>query len=293
MKKNNHTYQERAAYNWSTDSVRLIVTPSTTAKSLYFYIQEAGYFKTSDSYFTERQNLNSFLIVYTISGNGLLKYHGESYELTTGSCFFINCMDYHYYETAAKGSWEFVWVHFNGNNALGYYQEFTKDGFQVIDCQHNEPVQHTLHQIVSINKKRNISTEIISSNLITNLLTELSLQTITPNAETLFIPDYLKNILKEIERDFTSSLTLDSLSKNHGVSKFYLSREFKKYIGTTVNEYIIITRITYAKELLKYSALSVNEIAFSVGINNVSHFINLFKSREGTTPFAYRKEWRL
>lgn len=53
---------ERGIHTWSADSVRLILTPSATAKNLYFYTQETGYFKTSYPYFSERQNLDSFLI---------------------------------------------------------------------------------------------------------------------------------------------------------------------------------------------------------------------------------------
>lgn len=62
-------------------------------------------------------------------------------------------------------------------------------------------------------------------------------------------------------------------------------------MGVTVNEYVVLTRIAHAKELLKYSDLSVNEITFEVGMNNVTHFINLFKAREQMTPLAYRKIW--
>lgn len=63
-------------------------------------------------------------------------------------------------------------------------------------------------------------------------------------------------------------------------------------MGLTVNEYIITARISYAKELLKYSELSVNEITYEIGMNNVTHFINLFKARENLTPLSYRKAWR-
>ena len=63
-------------------------------------------------------------------------------------------------------------------------------------------------------------------------------------------------------------------------------------MGITVNEYLINARISYAKELLKYTDMPVGEIAFESGMNNVTHFINLFKSREEMTPLAYRKAWR-
>ena len=50
--------------------------------------------------------------------------------------------------------------------------------------------------------------------------------------------------------------------------------------------------MTHAKERLKYSDMPVSEVAARVGIDNVSHFINLFKDRAGDTPLAYRKKWQ-
>lgn len=291
--KNDQNYEERASYSWSEDSVRLIITASNVAKSIYFYIQEAGYFKTSDSYFTERKNLNSFLIVYTISGNGHLKYQGCNYSLSAGQCFYINCMEHHYYETARNSDWEFLWVHFNGSSALGYYEEFVKNGFKTVQIQDTFFMESTLRRILALNQKRNASTEVLTSSLITNVLTELLVQTITFDAQTIFMPGYIKNVLKDIDQNFKSPLSLDELAGRHGVSKFHLSKEFKKYTGTTVNEYIIANRLSYAKELLKYSNDSVNEVAYKIGMNHVSHFINLFKNRENTTPLAYRKEWQI
>jgi len=61
----------------------------------------------------------------------------------------------------------------------------------------------------------------------------------------------------------------------------------------TFTEYLITMRLNYAKELLKYTDESINEITFFCGMNNVSHFINLFKEREGMTPLQYRKQWRV
>lgn len=292
MQKNNN-YLEHASYSWSEDSTRLIVTPSNVAKSIFFYIQEAGYFKTQAPYFTERQNLDSFLIVYTISGKGLLRYEGKEYILTSGQCFYVNCMKHHYYETLSNNTWEFLWIHFNGSNALGYYEEFSKQGFKILNIQDKFLIESTLRRIIAINRKKDISTEINTSNLIINILSEILIQTSINEAQTLFIPDSIKATIKYIDQHFHTPITLDTLEKYIGVSKFHLSKEFKKYTGSTIGEYIITNRLSYAKELLKYSDLSINEITFKSGMNNVSHFINLFKNHEGTTPLAYRKEWRI
>ena len=105
-------------------------------------------------------------------------------------------------------------------------------------------------------------------------------------------PDYIRDIVREIERNYREELTLEYFEKHYHRSKYHILREFKKHIGVTLNEYIILTRISHAKELLKYSDMPVSEITFEIGMKNVTHFINLFKAREDMTPLAYRKAWR-
>ena len=148
-----------------------------------------------------------------------------------------------------------------------------------------------MRRILSQTLKKDIHSEIISSNLIVNLLTELIIKNNDKGLSLSFIPDYIKTTLKELEKHFLEPFSLETLAASIGVSKYHLSREFKKYIGTTLNEYVITLRLNYAKELLRYSQSSVGDIAFSCGFNQVSHFINLFKVREGMTPLHYRKEW--
>ena len=118
-----HKYMEKLDLTWSDDSIRFINTATPRARQTFFYVQEAGDFCTSSPYFTERENLNSFLIIYTLRGKGLLKYHGSQYSLHPGTTAYINCMEHHHYECLQKQNWEFLWLHFNGPSALGYYED--------------------------------------------------------------------------------------------------------------------------------------------------------------------------
>lgn len=284
-------YLERADYSWSEDSIRFINTPTISARQTFFYVQEAGYFRTAPPYFTERANLNSFLIFYTISGKGLLKYQGQSYHLMPGASVLINCMNHHYYECLSGQEWEFLWLHFNGSTALGYYEEFMKNGFRVLYETDTFFMERTMRRVLALTQKKDLHSEIIVSSLITEVLTHLLILNSSENLGLGFMPPYLKNVLKKIEYQFREPLSLDQLSEEFGVSKFHLSREFKRYMGTSLNEYLILTRLNHAKELLKYSNKTVEEIAYACGFHHVSHFINLFKSHEKTTPLQFRKQW--
>lgn len=291
--KKEEKYLERASFTWSGDSVRLFATPSMTARSLYFYMQEAGYFKTVWPYFTERANLNSFLLIYTLSGEGRLLYEEKEYGLTEGSCLFIHCMKHHEYHTVKGKKWEFLWLHFNGEKARGYYEEFVKNGFRILVIRQKELVERLFREIIERNRKRELTTEVRTGGLIGTLLTELIVQNTTESRQAVLIPACVRAAEKYLEQHFREKVMLQELADMLHMDKFYLIKEFSRYVGVTPHEYQIGLRLSYAKELLKYSDLSVTEIAYACGVNQTSHFISLFKEREHLTPAKFRKEWRM
>ena len=76
----------------------------------------------------------------------------------------------------------------------------------------------------------------------------------------------------------------------HSVTQVaYLSRLFKQYVGTSVYNYITVTRIANAQKLLKNGA-TVTEACFCSGFEDCSNFIRTFKKLTGETPLGYKKK---
>lgn len=285
-------YIENLNFSWSEDSIRFINTATPTARQVFFYVQEVGDFLTFSPYFTERANLNSFLIIYTLSGKGKLDYKGKTWHLTAGTTAYIDCMEHHYYECLKNQEWKFLWLHFNGPSALGYYEEFLKSDFHILDSLDPFFMESTLRRILAITRRKDLHSEILTSGLITDILTQILIQNSTETMGLGFMPDYLEAAMKEIDVHFKEPLTLDHLAGKTGISKYHLAREFKRYVGMPPNEYLIVTRLNYSKDLLKYSDLTVEAVAFECGFHQVTHYINQFKNHEGTTPLKFRKQWR-
>jgi mannose-6-phosphate isomerase class I len=101
------TYWEKANHSWTADSTRFILTPKQKSRDLFYYIQEIGYFKANKPYFTERENLPSYLMKFTLSGTGELHYQDEVYTLKAGDIFFIDCKNYQYYKTISSEPWKY------------------------------------------------------------------------------------------------------------------------------------------------------------------------------------------
>ena len=66
---------------------------------------------------------------------------------------------------------------------------------------------------------------------------------------------------------------------------------FKEQFGITLLSYLDQVRITHAKQLLRFSELTVEEVGRKVGIEEGAYFNRVFKKVEGITPGEYRRMW--
>ena len=72
------------------------------------------------------------------------------------------------------------------------------------------------------------------------------------------------------------------------LSKPYLSKYIKDKSDMTFSDIVRNVRLKKARALLKNTGMTVDNIADSVGYQNVEHFIRLFKKKYGMTPVQYR-----
>ncbi len=77
-----------------------------------------------------------------------------------------------------------------------------------------------------------------------------------------------------------------------GYHPFYVSRMLKERKGITLRQYIINSRLKYAKCLLEVTSKTVNEIADETGFTDSSYFTKVFKGEFGMTPKEYRNKFK-
>ena len=85
-------------------------------------------------------------------------------------------------------------------------------------------------------------------------------------------------------------ITLDDLAEKFFLSKPYLSKYIKEKSGMTFGDLVKKIRMKKAKALLKSSNMTVENIAMSVGYQNVEHFNRLFKKACDMTPMQFRNQ---
>lgn len=92
-----------------------------------------------------------------------------------------------------------------------------------------------------------------------------------------------------INANYKEEIRLNDLADIAGMTPTAFSRFFKLRTGRSVSDYVIDVRLGHASQMLVNSTLSVAEICYSCGFNNVSNFNRIFKKKKVHTPKLFRE----
>ena len=95
-----------------------------------------------------------------------------------------------------------------------------------------------------------------------------------------------------LQENLSEAIVLGELAEGLGMSPRTLNRRFKQATGLSPQAYLQNLRVASAKDLLRHSNLSIGEIAWQVGLHDVSYFSQLFRKHSGMPPLRYREAVR-
>lgn len=93
-----------------------------------------------------------------------------------------------------------------------------------------------------------------------------------------------------VEQHYHGKILLHDVAKNVGLSPTYFSKFFKQKTKVNFSNYLNQIRIQKAKEYMREPSLSLNEISYKVGYEDLSYFSIVFQRYEGITPTGYRRQ---
>ena len=100
--------------------------------------------------------------------------------------------------------------------------------------------------------------------------------------------DFISNLFSISEEKLSDeSFTLDSLSRNIGMSRPQLYRKVISLTGKSPNDFLRDLRMDKALALIKKKSGNISEIALEVGYSNPSYFARCFQMRYGCTPSRF------
>ncbi len=249
-------------------------------------------FMHSDPEFNAQLHTHDFCeILYVLSGNGVIQINGVVYPIKQGDLMVINPGVMHCESCVEKNKLHLVFL--------------AVENFKVDGLKESHLIDRNMPQVIAVQDYRykiesyftdilnESADKIMLSTAMTRVLASALLvlilrvyhskvdQTADLKAECRRIKDY-------IDKNYTSPITLDSLSEQVYISKYYLAHIFKSQTGTSPIKYLINKRISEAAQLLIHTDLSIRDIALRVGYDDPVYFSQMFKKVMDESPAAYR-----
>ncbi len=126
--------------------------------------------------------------------------------------------------------------------------------------------------------------------LLTNLFRDKEVLTIEPKRVALTSADetFVEKILASIESNMSNpEYSVEGLGTDVGMSRMQLYRKLKALTGQSANEFIRTIRLKRAAQLMEQNQLTIAEITYQVGFNDLQYFRECFKKYFGVTPSEY------
>lgn len=95
-----------------------------------------------------------------------------------------------------------------------------------------------------------------------------------------------------INSHYQEEIRLGQLASMVGMTDVSFSRFFKLRTGRNLSDYIIDIRLGFASRLLVDSTMSIAEICYECGFNNLSNFNRIFKKKKSCSPKEFRENYR-
>ncbi len=99
----------------------------------------------------------------------------------------------------------------------------------------------------------------------------------------------MQQICAYVMKHYVHPIALDDIAAEVGMNRSAFCSYFKRCKGMTFSQFVTRYRLNTACELLRHSQKRVSEICYTVGFNDLPHFVRVFTNTMGMSPSKYRK----
>ena len=103
--------------------------------------------------------------------------------------------------------------------------------------------------------------------------------------------NYFEKAKRYLEENFAQTNSIQMLADVMGISRTTLHESFRRCMGMSPQQYLMKLRLEAARDALRNSSLTIQEIAVSCGLRDKNYLSRVYKKRYGVAPGAARREW--
>ena len=232
---------------------------------------------------------NHLELFYIVGGKGQFLIEDQLYPVNANNLVIINPSVTHTEVSLNSQPLEYIVLGIEGMELAT--AEHSNGQFSILDHFESLEITGCLRNILREMEQKNTGYEDICQAymeiLIIRLMRNISFtvptapQTASGNRQCAAVKRY-------IDLHFKEALTLEQLSEEAHMNKFYLSHAFKREYGISPINYMTHKRIEESKYLLAETDLSMSQIAQLLGFSSLSYFSQVFRKTQDVTPMEYR-----
>lgn len=232
----------------------------------------------------------NYIIHCVLDGKGIFQIGDKRYELKRGQGFLIEPETLIHYKADEKDPWTYMWIGFSGARAGKYLMDIgLHSGKPVFQC---EKIDELKKVILRMFQYQHLS--VVNQYHLQGLLYEflaLVADGIRGNDVEEESDDnkYVKEAVNFIRNTYYRGITVAEIAEHVSVNRSYLYKLFQETFGMSPKEFLTRFQISRAKELLTWSDITIESVAWSCGYKDALAFSKVFKKMMGVSPTAYRK----
>jgi|SaaInlStandDraft_1057018.scaffolds.fasta_scaffold24147_2 AraC-like DNA-binding protein len=239
-----------------------------------------------------------FLFHYVLEGSGFVGRFGRKMErVEAGKWFLCFPNQVIQYMGDPRDPWRYRWLGFRGGEVTRLLLAGGIDEERLIfEDPNRDRSELIMAALQGSLDRRDWSGEIEAGRKLFDLLEHL-----TQCGEGGFQPSLptKKNPEEEIDRairfmvmNISSGIRVEDVVQFVGLERSYFSKLFSQRMGHSIREHLGQVRMGQAEVLIRQDGLNIEEIARTVGFEDIRPLLRLFRKKYGKTPSQQKLIWR-
>lgn len=227
-----------------------------------------------------------YLLNYVKEGSAVFCDQTHRYRVHEGQFYVLFPGSGVCYQADADQPWSIIWLVADGTLLAAFLQAIGLTPQKpVMSLRFPERVETVLNRIFEKTKYGHLADSMACLSLMYELFANLAAEkTLAP------LDPVVRASVGYLSRNLNRPISSTELACRAHLSENYFIKLFKKQTKLTPQQMLDTLRMQKAAHLLKYSELSITEVAATVGFDDPLYFSRRFKKKTGRSPSCFRKE---
>jgi AraC-like DNA-binding protein len=254
-----------------------------------------------------------FELIYVLDGSGIHNINRNNYGFSKGDVFLLTPDDAHTFQVSTLTKFciiDFTKSFFSKSSSRQNEKMDMSDFFKrleyifhnhhnvrgnIISATDKNLFELLVNQLIAEKEDELLFNEIVTQNIVFLLLHFIARniqQNIANNIQEQNSKNKIHEITAYVQHNIYNKelIKLEKLAEHFNKSADHLSRYFKSHTGSTIKDYITQYKLNLIQTRLRFSNLTISEIADEMNFTDESHLNKIFKSVFGKTASQFKKE---